>query len=399
MLNGRTGGPTALRAGWFDNPPTVGHAPIRLDSKRRNGFSTASFEQAIPLAYRHVLSPADFSARVLHEKRRSERSARPLSLVVYGFGGEAGDEPTLVGHLLDALHALTRESDVFGRLPNGSIALLCMDTDEDGMRHVIAKLGARAGSLPFTPVAATYPDQLFDAIAKGLDVRSETDELLASEGTRQSRCGYVGKRALDVTLALVALVLAAPLMLLTALAITVESPGPIIYRQKRLGFGGVPFVFYKFRSMWSGVDDRVHRDFAVQFIKRAEERFESPLKAPTPYKLSADKRITRVGRLIRKTSIDELPQLINVLKGDMSMVGPRPPIPYEAANYESWHLRRVLGVKPGITGLWQVEGRSRVGFNEMVRMDLRYVRDCALWLDLRILMKTVRVVLTCDGAR
>jgi lipopolysaccharide/colanic/teichoic acid biosynthesis glycosyltransferase len=115
--------------------------------------------------------------------------------------------------------------------------------------------------------------------------------------------------------------------------------------------------------------------------------------------MKADPRVTRIGKIIRMTSIDELPQRFTVLKGDMSMVGPRPPIPYEATHYEPWHLRRILTGKPGITGLWQVEGRSRVTFSEMVRMDLRYIRDCSLSLDLKILLKTFAVVIRCDGAR
>jgi lipopolysaccharide/colanic/teichoic acid biosynthesis glycosyltransferase len=114
--------------------------------------------------------------------------------------------------------------------------------------------------------------------------------------------------------------------------------------------------------------------------------------------MDADPRITAIGRFIRRTSIDELPQLFNVLKGDMSLVGPRPPIPYETKNYQAWHLRRILTVKPGITGLWQVTGRSRVSFNEMVRMDIRYIRECSLMVDLKILLKTVRVVLRGEGA-
>ena len=119
---------------------------------------------------------------------------------------------------------------------------------------------------------------------------------------------------------------------------------------------------------------------------------------PAIYKLKADPRVTPIGRFIRKSSIDELPQLFNVLNGDMSLVGPRPPIPYEAAQYQPWHLRRIMTVKPGITGIWQVEGRSKVAFSEMVRMDLRYIRECSLALDIKILLKTVLVVLRGEGA-
>ncbi len=123
-----------------------------------------------------------------------------------------------------------------------------------------------------------------------------------------------------------------------------------------------------------------------------------PTDAKPEYKLRSDPRVTSIGRFIRKTSIDELPQFFNVLKGDMSLVGPRPPIAYETAQYQPWHLRRVMTAKPGITGLWQVEGRGRVSFSEMVRMDVRYVRDCSFVLDLKLLFKTILVVLRCDGA-
>jgi lipopolysaccharide/colanic/teichoic acid biosynthesis glycosyltransferase len=141
-------------------------------------------------------------------------------------------------------------------------------------------------------------------------------------------------------------------------------------------------------------DDRIHRAFVADLIKG-----EASTAGGTPqFKLAQDPRVTRVGKLIRKTSLDELPQFFNVLKGDMSLVGPRPPIPYEASNYQPWHLRRILGAKPGITGIWQVEGRSKVSFDDMVRMDLRYTRECSLGLDLRILLRTVLVVIRCDGA-
>jgi lipopolysaccharide/colanic/teichoic acid biosynthesis glycosyltransferase len=150
--------------------------------------------------------------------------------------------------------------------------------------------------------------------------------------------------------------------------------------------------------MRTGNDDSIHRQYVQNLIKGDNAKVNQQTGTDPLYKIKSDPRVTSVGRLIRKTSIDELPQLFNVLKGDMSLVGPRPPLPYEAENYRSWHLRRVLDIKPGITGLWQVEGRSKVSFDEMVRLDLRYIRSCSLALDLRILLKTVLVVLTCDGA-
>ena len=151
--------------------------------------------------------------------------------------------------------------------------------------------------------------------------------------------------------------------------------------------------------MAAGSDDRIHRAYVANLIDGKPDLRESSGEGGKQlFKLKADPRITPVGRFIRKTSIDELPQFFNVLKGEMSLVGPRPPILYEAAHYQAWHLRRLLSAKPGLTGLWQVEGRSKVSFDEMVRMDLRYIRDCSLEMDLRILAKTVKVVLRCEGA-
>ncbi len=187
-------------------------------------------------------------------------------------------------------------------------------------------------------------------------------------------------------------------MLLTALAIKFTSPGPIIFKQIRLGQRGVPFVFYKFRSMLTNTDDRIHREYVTHLIKGNLKEINQGDQETPLYKIKEDPRVTRVGRIIRKTSIDELPQLFNVLKGDMSLVGPRPPLPYEVEKYQSWHLRRILDAKPGITGLWQVEGRSQTSFDDMVRLDLQYIRNWSPWLDFKILLKTVKVVLKSAGA-
>jgi len=188
-------------------------------------------------------------------------------------------------------------------------------------------------------------------------------------------------------------------MLATALSVRCTSRGPILFSQLRLGKGGRPFRFYKFRSMYVNNDDKIHREYVSQLIRGENEQINQQDAARPLYKIKADPRITSVGGFIRRTSIDELPQLFNVLKGDMSLVGPRPPLPYEAAQYRSWHLRRVLESRPGITGLWQVEGRSKVSFDEMVRTDLRYIRDRSLLYDLKLLVRTVKVVLTGDGAK
>jgi lipopolysaccharide/colanic/teichoic acid biosynthesis glycosyltransferase len=206
------------------------------------------------------------------------------------------------------------------------------------------------------------------------------------------------KRVVDIIGSIALILLLSPVMLVTALAIALGSPGPIIFKQIRLGRRGAPFVFYKFRSMLVNSDDQIHREYVTNLIEGKLDDVNQGDAANPHFKIKADPRVTGIGTIIRATSIDELPQLFNVLKGDMSLVGPRPPLPYEAEKYQSWHLRRVLEIRPGITGLWQVEGRSKTSFDDMVRLDLRYIRSCSPLLDLKILLKTVLVVLKRDGA-
>ena len=194
------------------------------------------------------------------------------------------------------------------------------------------------------------------------------------------------------------LILSAPLFLMIALAIKVSSKGPVLFKQKRVGLYGQHFTFLKFRSMYVDTDYSIHKEFVTKFIADETERQSLNGEGKRLYKLTADKRISRVGRFLRSTSMDELPQLLNVLKGEMSLVGPRPPIPYEVAVYETWHRRRVLEAKPGITGLWQVTARSSVKFDEMVRLDLRYSATWSPWLDLKILLQTPFAVIKGTGA-
>ncbi len=193
------------------------------------------------------------------------------------------------------------------------------------------------------------------------------------------------KRAMDVVGAAAGLVLGAPLLALIAVAIRLDSPGSIIFRQTRVGAGGRRFQIYKFRSMYEGAESEVE-------LLRDLNEADGPL-----FKIQDDPRLTRVGRFLRRTSLDELPQLWNVLRGEMSLVGPRPPIPAEVAGYKAWHEKR-LEVRPGMTGLWQVSGRSLLSFDEMVLLDIYYIENWSLWLDLKILLRTVPQVLFGNGA-
>lgn len=193
------------------------------------------------------------------------------------------------------------------------------------------------------------------------------------------------KRGVDLVLSALLLVLLAPSFLLIAIAIRLDSRGPVIFRQTRCGKDGRLFTFFKFRSMVDGAEDQ-------------QENLEDFNEADGPiFKIRNDPRLTRVGRVLRRTSLDELPQVWNVLRGDMSLIGPRPPIPSEVLRYEPWQRRRLLAV-PGITGLWQVSGRSELSFEEMVELDFEYIQRWSLWLDLRIAVRTVLTVLSTRGA-
>ena len=207
------------------------------------------------------------------------------------------------------------------------------------------------------------------------------------------------KRYMDVICAVVLLVLLSPLMALIALAIRLDSPGPAIFRQKRVGKWGKQFTMLKFRSMHVDADQEVHRKFASDYINGNghKKTANSSTGDDEVYKPNGDKRVTRVGKWLRRTSLDELPQLLNVLTGEMSLVGPRPAVPYEVEEYSRWHLRR-LAVLPGMTGLAQISGRSGLTFEKIVRLDLVYIRRRSLALDMAILLKTILVVLTAKCA-
>jgi exopolysaccharide biosynthesis polyprenyl glycosylphosphotransferase len=207
-----------------------------------------------------------------------------------------------------------------------------------------------------------------------------------------SNSARILKRSFDLIFSALAILLLSPLWLLIALLIKLDSRGPVFYAQERVGMDGRLFLLYKFRTMKAGADAELHREYQRAFIAgRAEANVGNDQK-PT-YKLLSDPRITRIGRLLRRTSLDEVPQLLNVLAGDMSVVGPRPPIPYEVEAYELWHRKR-LDMKPGLTGLWQVSGRNQLPFEEMVRLDLFYIENWSLLLDLKIILRTGFVMLS-----
>jgi exopolysaccharide biosynthesis polyprenyl glycosylphosphotransferase len=211
-----------------------------------------------------------------------------------------------------------------------------------------------------------------------------------------SEVSLVVKRFIDLVVGCIGFLLATPILAVTALLIKLDSPGPIFFRQKRLGRNGRPFTIYKLRTMVDHQDDDIHRQYSKDFI--ANNRIAGKASnGDELFKLENDPRVTRVGKYLRKLSIDELPQLINVIRGAMSLVGPRPPLPYEAELYKDWHNKR-LQVKPGITGLWQVTARSTVGFDDMVMLDLYYVEHWSLLFDFQLMLKTIPAAFSGKGA-
>jgi lipopolysaccharide/colanic/teichoic acid biosynthesis glycosyltransferase len=346
----------------------------------------------------NILDRSDLTYQLQVEKRRAERCRDPLSVVLFRYPGTGSDRFAGARKLAVLLLSTKRETDLVGYVADNVIALVLPHTCAHGASVVAGNASREFGDPRLTVETATYPDQIFESLVSSEAVGAESQPLLLDGATQSRPVARMFKRIADIVGAAGLLVLASPFMVATALAIAATSPGPVIFRQARLGQRGVPFVFYKFRSMHTDADDQIHREYVGKLIDgRLDEVNQGGAEDPH-YKIKADPRVTRVGRFIRKTSIDELPQLFNVLKGDMSLVGPRPPVPYEVQKYQPWHLARVLDIKPGITGLWQVEGRSKVSFDEMVRLDLRYQREWSLWLDVKILIKTVAVVLRGEGA-
>jgi lipopolysaccharide/colanic/teichoic acid biosynthesis glycosyltransferase len=192
------------------------------------------------------------------------------------------------------------------------------------------------------------------------------------------------------------MIICSPIYLLVAALVRATSPGPALFRQTRVGWMGRPFTMIKFRTMHADADHLLHHQFVTGFIKAGGQGQE--VRTDALFKLSNDPRVTPLGRVLRRTSLDELPQLWNVLRGDMSLVGPRPPLFYELEQYQPWHLRRVMEAKPGMTGLWQVAGRSRTTFDGMVRLDLRYAKTRSLRTDLKILLATPAAAISGKGA-
>ena len=359
---------------------------------------------------REILHEKAFRRMISVERKRTERSRNPFLLMLLETGGYHASENNgnVLAKGLSALRAATRETDVLGWYKEyTSAGVMFTELVIDDKNSILSTVLARVSNTlqdiltfeQFNQITISFhffPDKWDDDTTQRPSNPTLYPDL--SEREKATRPLSVTKRAMDILGSALLLVVAAPVFLLIALAIKLSSQGPVLFRQRRIGQYGKPFTFLKFRSMYVDNDAGVHRKYVTQLIAGQAQRNPSNGNGGGVYKITNDARITRVGSFLRRSSLDELPQFLNVLKGEMSLVGPRPPIPYELAAYQIWHRRRVLEVKPGITGLWQVNGRSRIKFDEMVRLDLRYAETWSPWLDIEILLRTPRAILEGQGA-
>ncbi len=343
-----------------------------------------------------IIYDAYFFENLRIEKLRAQRSKSTLSIILLALEKETDTESINTRAILDGIQTKIRNTDISGFINHKTIGVLLPDTDENGANKLCEKLVN--GHPQFSATTSSYPDHIFESLEKIGVIQPDAHPFELKDSMDNVWFKLFFKRVLDIIGSIIGILILAPVMLVTALVIKVTSPGPVIFSQIRLGKKGIPFKFYKFRSMHVDMDDKIHREYIQNFINGHLEKINQGDAEEPFYKMKADPRITRIGRFIRKTSIDEIPQFFNVLKGDMSLVGPRPPLSYEAEKYQSWHLRRIVDMKPGITGLWQIEGRSKTEWDDAVRLDIRYIQNWSLIMDLKILFKTVYIVLWCRGA-
>ena len=371
---------------------------------------TGSPFEATSACERDVLNEQMFRRMLAIERKRTERSNEPFLLMLLDAGSQAGSEMNgrAFENMATSLLASSRETDIIGWYKEGAtVGVMFTGLVIKDKNAILSTILSRVKSMfrddlvfrQFNQVSISFhffPDD-WDQGNSGRPSNPALYPDLTSPGNRK-RSLLIVKRIIDVVGSALALILCAPLFFAITLAIKLSSRGPVLFRQQRVGQYGKLFTFLKFRSMYVNNDHFIHQKFVTELISSESKDKSTKEDGDSVYKLKDDKRITRVGKFLRRTSLDELPQLLNVLKGEMSLVGPRPAIPYELAAYQTWHRRRVLETKPGITGVWQVTGRSRVRFDDMVRMDLRYALAWSPWRDVKILLRTPLAVIRGSGA-
>jgi lipopolysaccharide/colanic/teichoic acid biosynthesis glycosyltransferase len=349
-----------------------------------------------------------FKDTVTRERKRTERSGLAMVMLLIGVqDGRCEDAPALFAGVANALSAIKSDIDILGwfqrqslmglivpEIDSASLAGACERLEAEFRKEVAGRIdGDLAERLTIRLRVYPEPQRL------GEEDLQNVDPFLYPELHADQRAisnFQMLKRGMDILGSLLLLIMLSPLLLAVAGLVKLSSRGPVIFRQVRIGQMMKPFMICKFRTMYADADHGIHHDYVSWFINSSGKTREKEKNAF--FKMTNDPRITPIGHILRKTSIDELPQLWNVLRGEMSLVGPRPPLWYELQQYKPWHRHRVLEAKPGITGLWQVTGRSRTTFDDMVRLDLRYARGRSLWTDIKILLATPAAVIRGKGA-
>jgi exopolysaccharide biosynthesis polyprenyl glycosylphosphotransferase len=363
---------------------------------RRAPLQSAGATQQRRVGVRHdgwfqVIGQDLFGDALLRECRRSDRFEQPFALVLLTLD-EGSEQEQFWNQVIAALAETAFDTDIVGWFRQGStlglIRPLPLAAHHDSDSAIAAKvrrdlavhLGEELNRCSvrcelYSPITAPAP-------------------LLEPPPPPRYRVRNAAKRLLDIVGSAALLLVFSPVFLLVTALVKLTSRGPVLFPQERIGANGQPFTMMKFRTMHVNADPRIHQQYVENFIQSKD----APASNERVFKIVNDPRITPLGHILRRSSLDELPQFWNVLKGEMSLVGPRPPLPYEVARYKSWHRRRVFEAKPGLTGLWQVTGRSRTTFDEMVRLDLRYARNYSVWTDLKIIMATPKAMISGKGA-
>ncbi|NIR51881.1 sugar transferase [candidate division KSB1 bacterium] len=364
-----------------------------------------------------LLSVEKMRHKILQEQARADRNGHAFSLVAFA-GADLSHDVQYLEQLTQALVRRKRLTDEVGWLRNGQIVILLPDTPAEGARKVVEYVNKTWDKRYSEPewTVYVYPLQknehddrkvkklngtVFNNAGGGGPSKNSTrvSKAKTEARTRQSTYAFRNsqnnvksvdalvarqmpfwKRSMDVIGALLCLFVLSPIVLVIGMVIKMVSNGPVFFKQDRVGYMGRHFKFWKFRTMNSGANDIIHSEYLQKLI----ESDRPMVKLDT----HADPRVYPFGQVLRQTYLDELPQLFNVLRGDMSLVGPRPCLPYEAEKYRQWQNRRFAAV-PGLTGLWQVSGKNNTTFKEMIRLDIRYERKCSFWFDLKIMLKTI----------
>ena len=424
--------------------------------KRKNGNT-----RSISSGNGYFESAEYFRNRFLIEKRRSERKSYDFAIIIINIETKAGgihnhdsfEQSKEI--VLAALKTILRDTDVISKYCPSKLAILLPDTNHAGAQHVIERIHHAVNEIDSQKLlnimsktkleCYCYPaqaneleklmdDKLFSEKKSSLALEKTIMEIRSShfprinpvENSKKSRFQLnsnhaitlenpfcllnevffdvtknwqkLFKRYFDFIISLMAIVVLSPLFALISIFIKLTSRGPVFFKQGRIGYMGKIFTIYKFRTMYQSRNDQIHKQYVKNFIKNCTHQNRNSNKDSQIYKITNDPRVTAIGKFLRRTSLDEIGQFFNVLKGDMSLVGPRPPIPYEVEMYDYWHKRRFLTTKPGITGLWQIYGRNTIEFNDMVRLDIAYAKNWSLSLDFKIILKTITAVFSMKGA-